>query len=116
MKVLVSTNPRIGNLMLSGVYNELVWASDNLETVAHYYEGCVLEIDVVLDASVRMSYVSDTEDRNSLGLRPEQYTYGFAEMRCPAGATWYSFSGTYLVKHVRSIKEVYPDLSPWQDE
>lgn len=112
MKLLISTNQRVYDLMLAGHFNPLVWASANLETVAHYYEGCVVEIDVVLQ-KVGMEYVANMVELEQLGKTTDTYTYGMAKMRCLKGATWFSFSANYLRKNVKSIKEVFPDLSPW---
>ena len=113
VKVMVSTNPAIRDRMLRREFNDLVWASDNMETVAHYYEGAVVELEVELCPEVEMEYV---RDETELDCPTGSYTYGVALMRCPAGALWYSFSREYLLSHVVGAREVFPDLSPWSVE
>lgn len=112
VRVMVSTNPYIRDMMLRGEFNTLVWASDNLETVAHYYEGAVVELTVRLDKSLEMDYV---RGRCELDVPVTDYGYGVAEMRCPRDALWYSFSRNYLLTHVVEAREVFPDLTPWED-
>lgn len=112
VQVMVSTNPHIRDMMLRGEFNTLVWASDNLETVAHYYEGAVVELTVRLDKSLEMDYVRDEYE---LTVPIDDYGFGVAEMRCPKDALWYSFSRNYLLTHVVGVCEVFPDLTPWYD-
>ena len=90
---------------------------DNIETVAHYYEGCVIEVDIDLDPALESEYAANEE---GLLLPLDQYGWGKAKMRCPEGATWYSFSNWYLKSHVRSVQEIFPCLLPyilplWED-
>lgn len=112
IKVLVSTNKRECERLLRREFRELTWASDNLETVAHYYEGAVVELTVRLDKSLEMDYV---RGRCELDVPVTDYGYGVAEMRCPKDALWYSFSKNYLLTHVVEAREVFPDLTPWED-
>lgn len=111
--LLISTNAKKAQAILDGSAEGLIWASDNLETVAHYYEGCVLDIDIQLCAEQRMSYVSCLDDLDSLNIVLPDYSYGFALMSCPKGATWYVFSAHYLATNCSDMKEVFPDLSYW---
>ena len=37
-------------------------------------------------------------------------------MLCPAGANWYSFSREYIMKNLLSIREIYPDISKYQED
>lgn len=117
MKLMVSTNVECGRAMLYGKYNSLVWASDNMETVAHYYEGCVLEIDIAIDRKLHIGYASCEGDIKLYGIRPEEYTYGMKSgMKYPPNAKWYSFSAKYVREHLKGIREIHPDLSAWQEE
>lgn len=116
MKVMVSTNPAQGQKILNREFNAITWASDNMETVAHYYEGCVIELDIALDPNLKNEYVSDMDDLQALNLKAKSYTWGSAEMACPMDAIWYSFSADYLMAHVISAREIFPDLSAWNDD
>lgn len=117
MKLMVSTNSRAGNQMLNGVYNEFIWASDNMETVAHYYEGCVIELDVRLNRAQHIGYISCKDDIALYGISPAAYTYGMKSgMIHPAGGKWYSFSASYLRANLKGIREIHPNLSKWQEE
>lgn len=112
VKLMIGTNKYVMQEMLNGNFNELVWASDDLETVAHYYEGVALEITVKLIDRYKRVYL-----RNGVTLNKYKngYGWGCAEMKYPPNATWYSFSREYLQKYLISIKEIHPDLSPWDD-
>ena len=112
VRVMVSTNKREGARLLHGHYNNLTWASNDMETVAHYYEGCVVELTVSLEEKLRMPYVRDMSE---LEVPVSEYGYGFAEMKYPPDAIWYSFSRNYLRTHVLLAKEIFPDLSKWED-
>ena len=90
---------------LRGDYNDVVYASDNLETVAHYYEGAVIEITVKLDLSLKREYIG-----SSLKLSSD-YTWGCVEPLYPKDATWYSFSKDYIKTYLVSVREIFPDLS-----
>lgn len=110
---MVSTNEFVRDMMMAGEFNNLVWASNDLETVAHYYEGAVVELEVELDEDSGMPYV---RSEAQLSVPLEEYTYGVAKMHYPVGADWYSFSGKYLKSHLVSIREIFPDLSPFVEE
>lgn len=112
-KLMIATNPYVYELMRGGKYNDLVWASDNLETVAHYYEGTVVEIEVYLNKSRQRQYLRSTA---LLHRYRRPYGWGCAEMKCPEGAIWYSFSREYLHEYLISMREIFPDLSPWNEE
>lgn len=116
MKLMVSTNPAQGRKILNREFNAITWASDNMETVAHYYEGCVIELDIALDPNCRSEYIGDMDDLRALKFEASSYTWGSAEMACPKGAIWYSFSAGYLASHVISAREIFPDLSAWDDD
>ena len=111
VKLITGTNVACGESLLRKEFNDLSWWSDNLETVAHYYEGKVIEIEVELHTKEEMEYT-----RMSEYIDVYKYTYGHAEVTCPKGAIWYSFSGEYLKKNVVSIKEVYPDMKEFNEE
>lgn len=74
--------------MLKGEFPQIVWASDDLRTVAHYYEGCVLQIKVKLLKSSQKKYIRNYDEAYRY---KNGYSWGTAEMLCPAGANWYSF-------------------------
>lgn len=111
IKLMIGTNMHGGVDLLKRNFRDLSWWSDNLETVAHYYEGCALEITVTLEPEIQKSYVRCMDDCHQLHL----YTYGSAEIRCPKGATWYSFSKKYLEEHMIDIKEIFPDMSEFNE-
>ena len=109
VKLMISTNPEAGKAMLNNSFNPIVWASDDLMTVAHYYEGCVLEIEIKLLESLKKYYTRCYNVESD-------YTWGTAEMAYPAGANWYSFSKDYITENLVGIKEIFPDLSEYQEE
>lgn len=116
IKLMIATNNACGNKILQGIYNELVWASDNMETVAHYYEGCVIELDVNFDRALQQDYVDSVGQLLEKDYALDSYKFGVRETYCPAKSTWYSISGKYLLECVITAKEIYPDLSKWQDD
>jgi len=62
-----------------------------------------------------MDYISELIDFNYLDIKPENYTYGYTEVKYPRGAFWYSFSEKYLKHHVVEVKEVFPNLSKFDE-
>lgn len=112
VRVMVATNPMVRDRMLRREFNDLVWASDDLETVAYYYEGAVVEMQVDLCSKVEMKFVSDTSE---LEVPVGDYTFGVEEMHYPAGAYWYVFSRAYLLEHASNIREVFPNLEPYME-
>lgn len=110
---MIGTNRLVMQQMFRGKFNQIVWASDNMETVAHYYEGAVVELEVKLLKSKQNQYI---RDQTTLGMYKHGYNWGCARMRCPAGAVWYSFSAEYLRKYLVGIREIHPDLAQWQEE
>lgn len=115
VKIMLGTNAKNGNNIINGVLPDLSWWSDNLETVAHYYNGCVVEISVVLE-SQEMEYVKNIAELEELQYTQSGYTYGVRCVKYPKGAVWYSFSGHYLQTHIIACKEVFPDLSMFNEE
>lgn len=113
VQVMIGSNSHVLAEMKSGKFNDIVWASDSLETVAHYYEGCVISLTVILDKAVAMNYVALRKD---LEVPTEDYTWGFADVAYPSNSRWYSFSKTYLAKHLVGVKEIHPDLSAYFEE
>ena len=113
VKLMVSTNEHVLQQMLEGEFNTLVWASDNMETVAHYYEGAVVEITVRLINNRKRQYLRSPV---LLSNYKKPYGWGSAGMACPEGATWYSFSKEYLEQYLVDVKEIFPDLTPWHEE
>lgn len=113
--VWIGTNPGVFKKMAAGEFAPLVFASDNLETVAHYYEGCVVELVIELVPEWECEYVRDESEVRELKLSGP-YGWGKALMRCPEGATWWSFSAEYLKRHVKKVSEIFPDLSEWFEE
>ena len=111
--LMTGTNVTKGKELLNNEYNTISWWSDNMETLAQYYEGCAIEIDVTLDPDKKQDYIRSLTDYVFCFC---EYTYGFAEMSCPEGATWYSFSRDYLEKNVVAVREIFPDLSTFNEE
>jgi hypothetical protein len=107
------TNEKAGSELIKGNFPNLSFWSNNLETLARYYEGVAVEITVELDSEERMPYVREMDE---LGCPLSEYTYGFAEIGCPKGAVWYSFSGDYLKGNVVDVREIFPDLSAFNEE
>lgn len=116
VKLMIGTNMTKGSELLKGVFQDLSWWSDNLETLAHYYDGCAIEITVKLDPTLEVEYVHCSGDIKWLTDHLPEYTYGFVEVVYPAGAIWYSFSKDYLEKNIVEIKEIFPDLSGFNEE
>lgn len=112
VRVMVATNPEVRDRMLRREFNDLVWASDDMETVAHYYEGAVVEMQVDLCSKVEMQYVRDASE---LVVPVGEYTFGVAEMHYPPGAYWYVFSRAYLLEHATDIREVFPNLEQYME-
>lgn len=114
--LMTGTDIACGNKLLDGQYSDLSWWSNDLETVAHYYGGRVIEIVVELDPDKEQGYVRSIAQLDDDCIPLSEYTYGFVEVRCPAGATWYSFNGDYLRTHIVSCREIYPDLREFDIE
>lgn len=112
--LMIGTSLYVRDRMLNGEYNPIVWATDSLETVAHYFEGAVVEITVRLDDSLRSKYVRDAREWELIS-NPKTYGWGVAERHYPDGLSWYSFSREYLQKYMVIAKEIFPDLTPWQE-
>lgn len=115
IKLLTGTNDKNGECLVARRFNDLSWWSDNLETLAHYYEGAAVEITVELDPRLKMEYVRELDNIDRLNCTLSNYTYGYMEVACPKGATWYSFSGGYLRAHVIGVKYIFPDLSEFNE-
>jgi hypothetical protein len=116
VKLMTGTNERSGEQLLKGRFNDLSWWSNNLETAAHYYEGCIIEIIVKVNPMLEMKYLRHLGELEEIECPIETYTYGFAETVCPKDAIWYSFSKDYLEKNIVEIKEIFPDLSSFNEE
>lgn len=110
VSLMIGTNERVLAEMKNKVFNELVWASNNLETVAHYYEGCVVLLVVELLPEEAMLYVKGT------AYKPAHYSWGVVLTSTPKDALWYSFSAEYLQEHTLFVHEVFPDLSKYQEK
>jgi hypothetical protein len=82
--------------------------------IAHYYEGCVTEMSIVLDNSM-MCYVRSMNMIEEKSIILSDYTYGKMLVKYPKGATWYSFSKKYIQNHIITINEIYPDLSKFDE-
>lgn len=108
--LIIGTNKEFRDNMSKGIYPELSWWSDNLETAAHYYDGCVMEITVELNGA-NMEYYRSIDD-----IIGRYYTYGSMQVKYPVGATWYSFSGRYLRRYVVMYREIWPDMSMYNEE
>lgn len=111
--LMVSTNPHVAKDMLNGHFNPLVWASDDMETVAHYYEGSVIEFTIKLVEKYHHKYL---RNENELSFYKNGYGWGMISVLYPPNANWYSFSKEYLKKYIFEIKEIFPNLTPWQEE
>jgi hypothetical protein len=116
VKLMMGTNVKNGKQILKGQFGVLSWWSDNLETLAHYYEGYAIEITVKIDPKLEMEYVRYLDKLEEIGCSIEEYTYGFIDVICPIGAIWYSFGKDYLEKNIVEIKEIFPDLSSFYEE
>lgn len=110
--IFAGTNIISGSKLLNKDFPIISWWSNNLETLAHYYEGCAVEISIKLDSNEKQEYIRDLSD---LQDDSSGYTYGFEEMLYPEGAIWYSFSKSYLEKNVIEIKEIFPDLNKYSE-
>ena len=116
VKLMMGIDELTGAEIFKNGFKGLSWWSDNMETLAHYYEGCAIEITVKLDSKKAMEFVRDWGELSALKIPIGKYTYGSAEVICPKGATWYSFNADYLAKNVIKIEEIFPDLSEWNEE
>lgn len=114
--VMIGTKQAVADVLFCREFTPVVWASNNLETVAHYYEGCTVELQVRLIPEQRMEYCRSEAELDKLPGEAADYTYGFATMSCPAGAIWYSFSSRYLQENMVSAREIFPDLSKYNDD
>lgn len=81
--VMIGTNQAVTDALFNREFNSIVWASNNLETVAHYYEGYVAELQVRLIPEHRMEFCSSKTELDKLPGDPTDYTYGFVTMSCP---------------------------------
>lgn len=106
--VMIGSNSNVLAEMKAGDFNNIVWASDSLTAVSHHYEGCVIELTVILDQAVAMEYVASPGD---LKVPLADYTWGSEVMSCPTAAIWYSFSKSYLKEHLIEVKEIDLDLT-----
>lgn len=112
IKLMIGTSRLAMIQMFNGMFNKVVWASDNMETVAHYYEGAVVEIEIQLVERYRRSYIRSCQELSKY----KSYGWGCARMGCPAEAAWYSFSREYLQIYLIGIREIHPDLTPWNED
>lgn len=111
--IFTGTNKIQGSKLIKRKFPDFSSWSDNLETLAHHYEGMAVQITIELDSEKEQVYIREPQD---LVLPASEYTYGFAEMECPKGAIWYSFGGPYLDYHVIEVKEIFPDLNAFNEE
>lgn len=115
-KVLYTgTNIINGKNLLKRKFNVLSWWSDDLCTLAHYYEGTAIKATIKLKPEIKTEYVCSLKDIDDLKLSLSEYTYGNMEMIYPKSATWYSFSSQYLKDYVIDIVEIFPDLTKYDD-
>lgn len=92
------------NCITTKEFPNLTWWSTDIRDAGHYYEGCCIEITVLIYENDRMDYL---RDRSNF---PNNYTFGSSEMECPEGSIWYSFSGKYLEDNILTIAEVEPEF------
>lgn len=97
------TNIENGMNLINGRFNIISWWSDNYETIARYYEGRVIKITIRLCDDLQTEYIRSIDE---LSVDASEYTYGYAEMRIPKGATWYSFGASYLRDNIINIEEI----------
>jgi len=116
VKLMIGTNEKNRDDLFDRKFKNLQWFSNNLETVANYYEGSVVEITVELISKQEMVYVSNQKELEEEYGPDRDYTYGLYETKIPVGATWYAFSGKYLMDHLNSTKEIFPDLRKFNEE
>ena len=60
--LIIGTNKAHVKKFLNHEFNRLTFASDNMETVAHYWEGGVIEFIVELDDSVKTKYIRSMKE------------------------------------------------------
>ena len=99
MKLYRGTNPIEATNMINGIIKRVSWWSNDYETIEHYFEGSVLEIDIHLENETS-EYIRDMNDVHN------GYTYGFAELNYPPGAIWYSISDEYIIKNMKTLREI----------
>jgi hypothetical protein len=110
--ILTGTNVKNGKKLLNREFDGISWWSNNYETLAHYYEGCAIEMIVKVNPKVKQEYIREVQD---LTTPVSEYTYGFIRVLYPKGAIWYSFGASYLKDNVISIKEIFPNLEAYNE-
>lgn len=103
IKLYSGCNENEGFNMLNSEFKDLTWWSRNYETIDHYYEGFVAELEIDLDESDEMKYIREYHE---LEIPAEDYTHGKLDILCPEGAVWYCISGEYIKKNMIAIKEI----------
>lgn len=103
IKLFTGTNERTGDRIMKHMFDDISWWSADRETIEHYYEGCIIEMTLMLDEKLADDYIADIKE---LVIPLTSYKYGFADVHYPEGARWYSFSFSYLNAHVVSTKIV----------
>lgn len=99
MKLYRGTDSMEAASMLDGNIKRVSWWSNDYETIEHYFEGSVLEIEINLEDEPA-EYIRDKKDIY------DGYTYGFIELNYPPEAIWYSISDEYIIKNMRTLREI----------
>lgn len=103
MKLYCGTNVQNGKRLVNREFKEyLIWLSNDLETLEHYYEGSAVMVDINLKTEDMQDYVRERKEINDI----KSYTYGMIETEVPKGALWFSFNERYLSKILNSISEI----------
>lgn len=112
--LLIGTSKTVLEQMKHGVFNPLVFASDNLETVSHYWDGCTVAIRVKLIKQYQRKYASSISRMRN--FTPEKLMWGTCKPLYPENCNWYCFTAPYLRKYLEKVWETYPDLSKYAEE
>lgn len=112
--LLIGTSKAVLDSMKNGKYNALVFASNNLETVSHYWNGCTVAIRVKLVKQYKRKYAASI--REITNYTPDKLMWGVCEPLYPENCNWYCFTAPYLRKYLEKVWEVYPDLSKYAED
>lgn len=103
LHLIIGSSNGLYNRLMNKDFPPLLFASDNLETVAHYFEGEAIGIEIDCDPNNMMEYVSCETDIVDVVNGDEKYTWGYTDLKYPEFCNWYSFSGEYLKDHIKNI-------------
>lgn len=112
--LLIGSSKAVLEQMKKGQFNAIVFASDNLETVSHYWNGCTIAIRVNLVDRYKRKYAASVREIEN--YTPDKIMWGVCEPLYPTNCKWYCFTASYLRKYLKSVWEVYPDLSKYAED